>query len=254
MSPIVSDKIPGGHRPPAGAVLYAVGDIHGRSDLLDLLHHAMLRDAGARRAARRVVVYLGDYIDRGFDSAGVIERLAGGASPLAAAGFERHYLLGNHDQFLLDALDGDAANLGSWLWNGGQAALASYRIEADASAVARDGGARLRDRLARALPAAHRAFFRALKLRHREGGILFAHAGVRPGVPFADQSREDTLWIREEFLESDSDFGGLVVHGHTISPLPVVRANRVGVDTGAWRSGRLTAAVFEDDRLAFLHT
>ena len=247
MSPILSEKIPGGHRPPEGAVLYAVGDIHGRSDLLDRLHGAILRDAAERRARRRVVVYLGDYIDRGFDSSGVIARLAGGDSPLGAAGFERHFLLGNHDQFLLDVLDGDGGALDHWLMNGGAAALASYRVAADDPAG-------LRDRIARALPPAHLAFFRALKLHHREDGILFVHAGVRPGVPLADQSRADMLWIREEFLDSESDFGGLVVHGHSTVPMPVVRPNRVDVDTGAWRSGRLTAAVFEGDELAFLHT
>jgi serine/threonine protein phosphatase 1 len=238
------DAIPGRHRPPADAVLYAVGDIHGRSDLLDRLHAAILRDAARRRARRRVVVYLGDYIDRGFDSAGVVARLAGDGPP----GFERHFLLGNHDQFLLDVLDGDTAAIGSWLWNGGREALASYKVAIG------DDAAGLGLRIARAVPAAHLAFLRALKLHHREGGILFAHAGLRPGVPLADQSRADLLWIRDEFLESDCDFGNLVVHGHTPGPEPVVRPNRVGVDTGAWKSGRLTAAAFEGDELTFLQT
>ena len=243
-----SDAIPGRYLPPEGSALYAVGDIHGRSDLLDRLHDAILRDAMGRRAERRVAVYLGDYIDRGPDSAGVVARLAGDDTPLGGAGFERHFLRGNHDQFLLDFLDEDNGALGNWLSNGGQAALTSWGVGP------RERAADLRADLFRALPSAHLAFLRALRFHHREGDILFVHAGLRPGVPFADQSREDMLWIREEFLESERDFGGLVVHGHSITPEPAIRKNRIGVDTGAWRSGRLTAAVFEGDRLAFLHT
>jgi serine/threonine protein phosphatase 1 len=249
MSPPPTEPLPGRYRPPKGAVLYAVGDIHGRSDLLDRLHDAIVRDAARRRADRRVIVYLGDYIDRGFDSSGVVDRLLGEGPP----GFERRFLLGNHDTFLLDFLGGDSAVIETWLWNGGAAALRSYGVEPAAdNALVRP--TTLRADFARAIPPAHRAFFRALKLNHREGGVLFVHAGLRPGVPLADQSREDMLWIREEFLESDSDFGCLVVHGHTPGPEPVIRENRIAVDTGAWRSGRLTAAVLEGDELAFLQT
>ncbi|MBM3949945.1 MAG: serine/threonine protein phosphatase [Rhodospirillales bacterium] len=244
MTPMSSRAIPGRHRPPADTVLYAVGDVHGRADLLERLHGAIVRDAGARRARRRVLVYLGDYIDRGPDSRGVVARLAGDGPP----GFERRFLLGNHDAFMRDFLDGDDEVLDHWLANGGLAALASYGVDADAAP------AELRARLARAVPAAHLAFLRALELYHREGGLLFVHAGFRPGVALADQTPEDMIWIRDLFLRSDHDFGGLVVHGHSIMSEPTIRPNRVGIDTGAWRSGTLTAAAFEGDELAFLQT
>lgn len=245
--------IPGRHRPPAGSVLYAVGDVHGRADLLDRLHRAVVRDAETRRARRRVLVYLGDYIDRGPDSRGVLDRLVGEGPP----GFERRFLLGNHDAFMRDFLAGDDRALGGWLMNGGGAVLASYGIEGDDGVCdgAREGAAaRLRARLAEAVPAAHRAFLGALEFHHREGGIWFVHAGFRPGVALADQAPEDMIWIRGAFLDSDHDFGGFVVHGHSIVSEPEVRPNRVAVDTGAWRSGTLTAAAFEGDRIDFLST
>lgn len=250
MTPNAPLPLPGRFRPPEDAVLYAVGDIHGRSDLLDRLHEAIVRDAAGRRSKRRVIVYLGDYIDRGFDSAGVVARLQGAGPP----GFERRFLLGNHDTFLLDFLGGDSAVIDTWMWNGGAAAVESYGVSPAPEAYARDWPAALRADLARVFPPAHLAFFRALQINHREGDILFVHAGLRPGVSIARQSREDMLWIRGEFLESETDFGCLVVHGHTPTPEPVIRANRIGVDTGAWRSGQLTAAVLAGDEIAFLQT
>ena len=230
--------------------MYAVGDIHGRSDLLDQLHEAIVRDALRHGSKRRVIVYLGDYIDRGADSAGVVARLVGAGPP----GFERRFLLGNHDSFLLDVLDGDATVAETWMWNGGRAALESYGLTPAAEADVRNWPNAFRGDCERAIPSAHIAFFRALRLNHREGDILFVHAGVRPGVPLARQTREDRLWIRHEFLESDADFGALVIHGHTPGPEPVVRANRIGVDTGAWKSGQLTAAVLAGDTFSFLQT
>jgi serine/threonine protein phosphatase 1 len=237
----------GSYRPPPGTALYAVGDIHGRADLLDSLQARIVADARRRTASRRVIVYLGDYIDRGPDSKGVIDRLAGEGPP----GFERRFLLGNHDRFLLDVLAGDRAALDGWLWNGGAAALASYGLAPEALAGT---AADMRERLRRALPPAHLAFFHALQLYHREGDILCVHAGLRPGVALERQTPMDLIWIREEFLDSDRDFGALVVHGHSIRPEPVVRQNRVGVDTGAWKTGTLTAAVLMGDKLGLLQT
>ncbi|MEK7246798.1 MAG: metallophosphoesterase family protein [Pseudomonadota bacterium] len=250
MTPNQPLPLPGRYRPPADTVLYAVGDIHGRSDLLDRLHAAIVRDSVQHGTKRRVIVYLGDYIDRGADSAGVVARLLGEG----AGGFERRFLLGNHDTFLLDFLDGDDSVAETWMWNGGRAALESYGLSPAAEDHARGWATHLRADLARTLPPAHLAFFRALRLNHREGDIFFVHAGLRPGVPVERQTREDMLWIRKPFLESDADFGCLVVHGHTPGPEPVIRRNRIGVDTGAWRSGQLTAAVFEGDEVAFLQT
>ncbi|MSP80064.1 MAG: serine/threonine protein phosphatase [Rhodospirillales bacterium] len=242
----ISHPLADRYRPPADTVLYAVGDIHGRSDLLDRLHAAIVRDSVQYGAKRRLIVYLGDYIDRGADSAGVVARLEG-AGP---DGFERRFLLGNHDSFLLDFMDGDDAVAETWLGNGGAAALESYGVASDSRRSPTD----LRADLARAIPPAHLAFFRALQLTHREGDILFVHAGLRPGVPIPNQARGDMLWIRDTFLESDADFGALVIHGHTPVPEPTIRANRIGVDTGAWRSGTLTAAVIAGDTVSFLQT
>lgn len=242
--------LPAGRRAPAGARVYAVGDIHGRSDLLDRLHDAIRADARGRALERRVVVYLGDYIDRGGDSAGAIERLA--ARPLA--GFEPYYLRGNHEAMMQGFLDGDSTGLDTWLWNGGMATLESYGLAPMAGTYGEDWADALRAELLRAMPPAHGDFLRALAGAHREGDLFFAHAGVRPGVALDSQSPDDLLWVRGEFLNSDADFGALVIHGHTVTPEPDVRANRIGIDTGAWRSGRLTAAVFEGDRVAFLTT
>ncbi len=243
-----------GRRGPAGTRIYAIGDIHGRSDLLDRLHAAIRADVRARRPERAVAVYLGDYVDRGGDSAGTIARLA--VPP--KDGIERVFLRGNHEAFLLEFLDGDSGLLDQWLWNGGLATLDSYGLApmADGPGDGSDAAwARtLRADLLRAVPPAHETFLRALVSHHREGDLFFAHAGVRPGVALDRQSQDDLLWIRDGFLDSDADFGALVVHGHTVVAEPEVRANRIGIDTGAWRTGRLTAAVFEGEAVAFLTT
>ncbi len=251
-----------GPRPPAGMLVYAIGNIHGRSDLLDRLEEAIVADLRRRKPQSARVVYLGDYIDRGGDSAGTLARLVARADAARQDGpkknienkIERVFLRGNHEAFLLGFLDGDSALLDSWLWNGGMATLESYGL----SPMTGDHGERwadaLRDDLARAMPPAHTVFLRGLASHHRAGDLFFAHAGVRPGVALEDQSADDLLWIRDEFIGSDADFGALVVHGHTVVPAPEVRANRIGIDTGAWRSGRLTAAVFEGDTVAFLAT
>ena len=214
---------------PAGVALYAVGDIHGRADLLDRLHGAILADAAARPAAERWIVYLGDYIDRGEDSAGVIDRLV--ERPLA--GFRAVHLCGNHEDFLLRFLM-DESVAPHWLFNGGDATLASYGL-----AVDRDW-TRLQRNLRRALPRRHLAFLEGLALSHAAGDYLFVHAGIRPGLPLDRQRREDLLWIRGEFLDSTAPHGRIVVHGHSIAHEVEFRANRIGIDTGAYMTGRLT--------------
>lgn len=236
-------------RVPEGSVVYAVGDIHGRSDLLDRLHGLIRADAQRRAAARRVVVYLGDYVDRGPDSRGVIDRLAA-ASP---DGFETVCLMGNHEAVLQDFLEDPRAGP-LWMRFGGRATLESYGIcdlpvgdDPEAFAAAQ---AALRERM----PPLHRAWLAALRPCHVEGDYVFVHAGVRPGVPLDRQSLHDMLWIRDEFLNADADFGKVVVHGHTPVPRPVVRWNRIGIDTGAYASGVLTALVLEGSSRAFLQT
>ncbi len=232
---------------PAAAVppdtrVYAVGDVHGCATLLARLHELIRADAAAAPERRRVVVYLGDYVDRGPDSAGVVDMLIAGPGE----GFEAVHLKGNHEDFLLRFL-ADPSIGGLWLMNGGGATLASYGVDGD-------GGADLRRAFLHALPKTHRAFYEGLRLWHREGTYLFVHAGIRPGRPVESQLAEDLLWIREPFLLSRADHGCVVVHGHTPVGAPEILDNRINVDTGAVWSGRLTALVLYGAERSFLQT
>lgn len=232
---------------PAQTRIYAIGDIHGCLDRLVRLEEAIAADAGGG-PARRVLVYLGDYVDRGPDSRGVIERLCG-AGP---EGFERVFLKGNHEDFMLQALT-DKSVLVPWLTNGGDATCRSYGLEPTAPPEGcEDLLAWLRDGLAAALPPAHRGFLERLALTHAEGRYFFCHAGIRPGVPLDAQSPEDLMWIREPFLSSRASHGRVVVHGHTPVSAPEQRPNRIGVDTGACYGGALTALVLDGDGQRFL--
>lgn len=237
---------------PDGTRVYAVGDIHGRADLLAALHERIREDAAASDAGRKLVVYLGDYVDRGAESKQVIDLLLD--RPLE--GFEAVHLKGNHEAFMLDFLS-DPLVAQVWIANGGGATLASYGVEYG-HLMGRPLGMEeiddLRQALTEALPERHRAFLDNLALHHREGDYLFVHAGIRPGVPVERQDEEDLVWIRDEFLDSAADHGFVVVHGHTIEWDPVVRSNRIGIDTGAFASGTLTALVLEGEERDFLHT
>ena len=234
--------------PPPDTRLYAIGDIHGRADLLARLHAAIRDDAAAAPETRKVLIYLGDYVDRGADSAAVIDTLLNRPLP----GFETVHLMGNHENFLLRFLE-DAGIGRLWSMNGGAETLASYGLDGRLLADGRAGPA-LQAAFRARLPAAHLTFLRNLAVMHIEGGCLFVHAGLRPGVPVDMQDTEDLLWIREPFLFSDEDFGYVVVHGHTPVEAPEAHINRINVDTGAVWTGRLTAVVLSGDRYAFLHT
>ena len=225
---------------PPGYRVYAVGDVHGCRDRLEALHALIAADLAARPVAEPVLVHLGDYVDRGADSAGVVGKLAAG-SPVAGAATVN--LMGNHEHMMLAALasgEQDAAEL--WLANGGADSLHSWGVPR--SAQPKDWAVYL--------PVPHLLFLRDLALSHRVGGYLFVHAGIRPGVPLERQNRHDLLWIREPFLTSNEGFGVVVVHGHTPRPEPTVRPNRIGIDTGAVMGGTLTCVVLEADRLGFL--
>jgi serine/threonine protein phosphatase 1 len=225
---------------PEGLRVYAVGDIHGCAEKLDALHALMAEDAASAAEPRKVIVYLGDYVDRGPDSRGVLERLAR-PPPFTA---ETVRLMGNHEAMLLAALDdpGDARAAALWLMNGGGAALASWGADPEAPQEA----------WASALPAAHLALLRGLARSARFGGYFFAHAGVRPGVRLDRQDPEDLIWIREPFLSSTAEHGAVVVHGHTPAKTVVIRPNRIGLDTGAVYGGRLSCAVLWAGRLRLL--
>jgi serine/threonine protein phosphatase 1 len=227
-----------------GRRIYAVGDVHGCAGRLDVLHAQIVADLAARPTTEALLVHLGDFIDRGPDSAGVIARLAAG-SPLP--GVPMVALRGNHEQMMLDAMTGDPAALDHWRSNGGDAALRSWGIKRP-----KQDGAWPSE-----LPALDYAFLRALRLTHSIDGYLFVHAGVRPGIPLAAQTIEDLLWIRWSFLNSTGPLlpeapGIAVVHGHTPERKPSVTSNRIGVDTGAVRGGALTCAVLEGRTVGFL--
>ena len=234
---------------PAGRRVYAVGDIHGRRDLLEALHDRILEDAADHAGSRFVVVYLGDYVDRGMQSREVVDLLLD--EPLQ--GFETIHLKGNHEAFLLGFLEEPADGAG-WLFNGGLQTLASYGLKPSATATAGDGLPKLQAELLAALPERHLDFYAALKMWHVEGDYAFVHAGIRPGTPLESQTEQDLLWIRESFLDSRADHGKVVVHGHTITWEPEVRVNRIGIDTGAFASGVLTCLVLDGETREFLHT
>jgi serine/threonine protein phosphatase 1 len=238
-------------RVPDGTRLYAVGDIHGRDDLLDRLLQSIAQDADpAPGATRRVLIYLGDYVDRGLGSRQVIERLL--RPPLE--GFETVHLLGNHEEAFLGFLEGKPIAF-DWFKYGGLETLYSYDVPIPRRASAPRDMDALRRRAVAAVPRAHVAFLRGCKLWHVEGDYAFVHAGIKPGVPLERQQADDLLWIRDEFLTSRADHGGkVVVHGHTICERPEIRPNRVNIDTGAYASGRLTCLVLEGTDRRFLST
>jgi len=229
---------------PDGTRLYCIGDIHGRADLLDQLH-AMIQADAAGYAGEKQIVYLGDYIDRGADSKRVVDILLQQNLP----GFVSTFLLGNHEQTLLEFLI-DPHAMASWLVYGGVAMLQSYGIEPGLVPSRRDLG-RIRDDLDAALPDSHRKFFEQCTLCHMVGSYYFVHAGIRPGIALDKQLFEDQIWIRDAFTTSEADHGVVVVHGHCISSDAEFRPNRIGIDTGAFNSGVLTALVLEgtDQRL-----
>lgn len=224
---------------PPGRRVYAIGDVHGLDARLAALHAQIAADLAARPIAAPLLVHLGDYIDRGPDSAGVVARLAAG-DPIP--GLPTVSLMGNHERTMLEALAGQRAAATDWLDYGGDAALASWGVGMG------DGPAAW----TAAIPAPHRVWIAGLKLSHQVGDYLFVHAGVRPGVPLAMQDAEDLLRIRGAFLNSEAWHGAVVVHGHTPGPRPDVRANRINLDTGAVFGRALTCAVLEGERIAFL--
>jgi serine/threonine protein phosphatase 1 len=232
-------------RVPDGVTVYAIGDIHGCADLLGQVHRQIERDPAK---GRKRVVYLGDYVDRGPDSRGVVELLLKGPPE----GCEAIYLRGNHEQAMIDFVnDWEVAR--DWFNFGGVETLMSYGIrvpyaadEASIKEVQQDVKTKV--------PMQHWAFMRASSLSHVEGDYLFVHAGIRPGTPWDRQLPDDLIWIRDAFLSSRADHGKIVVHGHSISEGVEFRPNRIGIDTGAFATGVLTCLVLEGSDRRLIQT
>ena len=235
---------------PAGTRLYAVGDIHGRADLLEALLQEIAEDAVRHpETGTKQLIYLGDYVDRGPASSAVIDMVLHDAPP----GFEVVPLMGNHEEMMLRFLE-DIAVGRTWMMNGGDATLLSYGVEPPSMFAGTPRVHHAQQEFAERLPARHKRFLEGLAVSHVEGDYLFVHAGVRPGIALDQQRTEDLLWIRDEFLGSDRDFGKVVVHGHSITRDPEFRPNRIGIDTGAYRSNQLTCLVLEGTERTLLTT
>ena len=229
---------------------YAIGDVHGRADLLAELLSVVKADALLRPGpGTNVIVYLGDYVDRGPQSREVIDLILSDPLP----DFAEVRLLGNHDETLLRFLD-DASVGPTWSTYGGDATLLSYGVRAKPDLRGVERYEDMRRQLVQLMPPGHVEFLRGLSLSCVAGDYLFVHAGVRPGVPVDRQSPTDLLWIRNDFIESMEDYGPVVVHGHTPFERPDVRHNRIGIDTNAFASGMLTCLILEDDQRHFLFT
>lgn len=225
-------------------LVYAIGDMHGRADLLAAMLHEIEQDAEQMRGRFNeppVVVFLGDYVDRGRMSREVIELCLDFSNKDR---FEARFLLGNHEEAMLDFLDHRTQGVG-WCSRGGRATLESYGVKAPFSKDDREGWANARSALRANLPPAHERFLRSLEWTVEYGELLFVHAGIRPGIGLAEQDRTDLLWIRSEFLNHDQPYGHVVVHGHTPLERAYVGPNRISLDTGAYASGLLSGARFD---------
>jgi serine/threonine protein phosphatase 1 len=234
---------------PAGERVYAIGDIHGRADLFDQLLAQIRADDAERGPARTTIILLGDLVDRGPDSRGVIER----AMALQAELGERlRWLVGNHEEVFLRALHGDPKVVRYFVRIGGEPTILSYDIDPDRyRAMDFDELAAVLPQL---VPPEQAAFLDAGEDRIVIGDYLFVHAGIRPGINVDGQQLSDLRWIREEFLSDSRDHGHIVVHGHTITDAPEDRGNRIGIDTGAYASGCLTALGLDGQQRWYLST
>lgn len=232
-----------GHRgrpkTPAHYRAYVVGDVHGCLNLLNALLEKIEGDIAASTPRKNLIVFLGDLIDRGPSSAQVIERLR----TYNPGNCELAFLTGNHEEVFLRVLDGDKDLLDRWLQYGGGECLESYGIEP--RSIETQTSSRVLRRAREVVPAEHIAFIRDFADTVTLGDYLFVHAGIRPGVSLGEQDAQDIRWIRQPFLEHRGQHPSFVVHGHTISEEVEVRKNRIGVDTGAYRTGVLSALRLE---------
>ena len=235
-------------RGPKGRRAYVVGDVHGRLDLLDRLLDDIHAEIERDKPEKVLLVFLGDLIDRGPSSAQVVERLW----TYRHQDIRPVFLLGNHEEVMLRILAGEVEHLPGWLRFGGAQCLESYGADPRLIAAGSDESAIAA--VHEAIPDRHAAFLRTFVDTCRFGDYLFVHAGIRPGIALDQQRQSDLRWIREPFLSDESAHGFVVVHGHTISPEVEERVNRIGIDTGAYRTGVLTALGIEEDRHWYLRT
>lgn len=229
-------------RLPDGVCIYAVSDIHGCADQLAKVFVAIDVHLSRVRPKRPIHVFLGDYIDRGPASSQVIDMLIDRS--------QRHetiFLKGNHEAMLLDLLR-DPQIFTAFKQFGGLPTLLSYGLSPSINPDQNEQQA-LVEELTQKIPQPHRRFFDDLRPKFFCGDFLFVHAGVRPGIPLRKQKEEDLLWIRDEFLSSDKDFGKFIVHGHTPVSKPEIRPNRINIDTGAYASGILTLLTIQGDHM-----
>jgi serine/threonine protein phosphatase 1 len=227
---------------PKGIRIYAIGDIHGCANILKKVFGAIDHHLARAEPVRALHVFLGDYIDRGPDSRQTVDLLIE-----RGRRHESIFLKGNHEAFLLEVLE-DASRLEAWREYGGFQTLMSYGL-APSIKPDRDERQQLVRALLHGMPSQHLLFFRNLRSSFCCGDFFFAHAGVRPGVPLPRQREEDLLWIRDEFLQSEEDFGKFVVHGHTPVPAPEFRPNRINIDTGAYATGILTLLTIQGEQM-----
>ncbi len=229
-----------------GLRVYAVGDIHGRLDLLDRILMQIDADHAARPPAERHLVFLGDLVDRGPDSAGVVERIR----TLAEGDPQVHCLMGNHEEIFLRSIEGDDKALRLFCRIGGRETLISYGVTPED--YERLDYAEVVEQLLARVPAAHRDFLTSLQEILIMGDYVFVHAGIRPGIPIAEQKLAETRWIRDPFLDHRAPLEKMVVHGHTVAEEAEMLPHRIGIDTGAYHSDRLTALMLENtDRHVF---
>jgi serine/threonine protein phosphatase 1 len=233
---------------PEGQRIYAIGDIHGRLDLLDQLIVQIEEDNASRNRVRTQIVFLGDLCDRGPDSCGVIERVM----QLASASADVRLIAGNHEELLIRAWEGDRRSAGLINRVGGKETMLSYGVdEVEYDAADLD---ELLNLITDHVPENHIAFLKSAEDWIAAGDYLFVHAGIRPGDAVEEQRTSDLRWIRREFTDFDGDHGMMVIHGHTITEEVEIRANRVGIDTGAYATGKLTALGIEGTERWFLQT
>lgn len=223
---------------PPDLRIYAIGDVHGCDQAHATILARIAEDHAARPVAEAVVIHLGDLIDRGPSSAGVLARIARG-SPIAG---EMINLRGNHEDLFLTALDEGKDTAALWKRNGGDACLENWGVPKKTPPREWE----------LYIPPEQLAVLRHQRVCYRRGGYFFAHAGIRPGVPLMEQDPHDLVWIREPFLSSSKMHEAVVVHGHTPKVKPALRKNRIGIDTGAVYGGKLTALVLEEDRMALI--